>query len=67
MELTPEELKALRYQGLMGHEFIVLRADLDCAAECNSLQSAKNTVAEPFAKGGRIYQQFPGRKFKRIV
>ena len=77
MKITEAELKALKYVGRLGHKFIVLRTDLqrrplDCAAECNSVERAKKTIADwngegkPL-KGARIYQQLSGRKWKRLA
>lgn len=62
--LTEKELQALKYTGLLGHEFIVLRPDLKTGAECNTLASAKENAKEC---NGQVYQQLPGRKFKKLA
>ena len=50
-ELHAEFMRALRYAGLLGHEFVVLRYSpcddsWESASECNSLAFAQGIVAE---------------------
>ena len=67
MKVTPEQKEALKYSGLMGHEFVVLHPDLRCSAECNTIESARKDAVECIKGIGLIFQQLPKRQWKRVV
>lgn len=63
MSITKEQKQALKYQGLLGHEFVVLDSQLRGSMECNTLESARKEAGST----GLIFQQLPKRQWKRIV
>lgn len=66
--------KHLRWCGLMGHPFVVLRPDTDklhgdgeysCYSECPTLASALDGFKRE--SGNRVFQQLPGRKWREVT
>jgi len=57
---TKQELKALQYAGLMGHEFVSTRKNSEVRSECNTLESAIKDAKEV---DGSVFQQLPKRQW----
>ena len=55
-------LKALKYAGLMGHEFVGLEADYRIGAEGNTAKWVKEQTPN-----GSVWQQLPKRKWKQVA
>lgn len=66
--MTKTQRKALKWVGLMGHPFVVLRLEgevWESYAECNSLASAKS-AAKDLSCETAIFQQVKPRTWKAV-
>ena len=58
-----DPLDALKYAGLLGHQFVGLDADNTVCCETNTARSAKERVGS----SGTVWQQLPKRRWTQVI
>jgi len=63
MKITPEEKSALRYAGLLGHEYILTDQQNRITAEIDNRDRA---FVDAAISNNKIFRQGPRRRFVRV-